>query len=431
MKKTSTSARLKTLSLTLSLTLTCFSLCLLLFSCGGPGSQPWVAHPISDSPSSAGEVLAMELLDLDQDGSPELLVSRQDSEWISLFSFHHNSRGEVTWSEARLKGVFSIHDFHLWKSGSREAPQLRLVAAAGQPSGQVIVADIPAREDLLNVASWHFEAIPVPAGDWTAVHAEDFNNDGVSDLALAGRAGNAATESAPEVIWMSLPETDQRAVVNIGFSAAPLLLYAEDVEGDGDMDLWVVDSANGAGSMGAYWLENPWPENPDVTWKRNFITLSSLAPMGGTVVDFDGDKRQDLLLCLREKNGANRLMCFKKVTAATESAWLPLPFPISGKQGVLTQIDKADLNRDGFPDLVLGFIDAADPMEHLIWLRNPSPAASSPTWVRQVLAGQLSSATKGIQLTDVDGDGDPDLISADSEGHIRWYENPFPQPAAE
>ncbi|MEM6885434.1 MAG: VCBS repeat-containing protein [Verrucomicrobiota bacterium] len=399
---------------------------LLLFSCGDAGNRPWASHAISVSVGTSSEILALELVDLNQDGRHEIIVSRKESDVIYLYGSQWSEEGVLLWKEHQIPAIAGIHKFHIWQAGTRKNPQWFLVAAAGEPALQVLISPIPDLNAIYYADEWVFTELPIPAGDWSALNSGDFNNDGVGDLALAGRSGGEFG-SAPEIIWMSDVQSGERTTVTIGESASPLLMYADDVEQDGDIDLLVVDAAPGANSMGAYWLENPWPENPDVNWKRNFITLSSLQPAGATVVDFDGDRRLDLLMCLQEKTGANRLICFKKVTASAEVAWLPLPLPISGKQGKLMHTNVADVDQDGSNDLVLGFSGAPDPLEHLSWLRNPTPEAASPAWIRRRLSeGRNSVSSDAMLICDVDGDGDLDVVSADAGGSLRWYENNVP-----
>jgi len=401
--------------------------CLVLFSCGDAGSRPWPSHPISISADTVETIQTIALIDLNQDGHPEVLASRENSDAIDIYAYTRSGDGQIHWTQHQITAVAGIQQFHLWQTGTRSQPEYALVVASGQPTMRVLSSPLPTADQAFEPSAWDFSELPVPAGNWSAVDSADFNNDGINDLALAGRADTTDRSSAPEIIWMSNPLTNERTVVKIGASAAPLLVFADDVEEDGDIDLLVVDSASGSGSMGAYWLENPWPEDPAVEWKRNFITLSSLKPIGASVVDLDADQQMDLLMCLQENSTTDRLMCFKKVSAATEVAWLPLPLPVSGRLGSLRQANMTDVDQDGFNDLVLGYTDASDPLEHLLWLRNPTSEASSPAWLRKPLSGSSGGiSTQGILLLDVDGDGDSDLISAEAGGALRWYENPVP-----
>ncbi|MEM1157233.1 MAG: VCBS repeat-containing protein [Verrucomicrobiota bacterium] len=403
------------------------ALTLILFSCSDSSDRPWQAHAISIAAENAEEIVAVALVDLNRDGRPEVLASRENSTVIYVYVSYHSAEDGLLWKQHRIPAVANIRQFYLWEAGTRDRPERLLVVTTGNPSRQVLYSSLPKPEMALEAGAWDFTEIPIPTGYWPAIYSGDFNNDGISDLALAGRSINIEQASAPTVIWMSDAHSAERSIVTIGASADPLLIVADDVEKDGDIDLLVVDAAPGSNSMGAYWLENPWPENPEVEWKQNFITLSSLKPAGAAIVDFDGDQHLDLLICLQEKGAANRLMCFKKVLAATEVAWLPLPLPVPGRQASLKHPQIADLDQDGFNDLVLGYVSAPDPLEHLLWLRNPTPEAASPAWLRRTLSsGSQGTATSGILLHDLDRDGDTDVISADAGGALRWYENTVP-----
>jgi hypothetical protein len=71
----------------------------------------------------------------------------------------------------------------------------------------------------------------------------------------------------------------------------------------------------------------------------------------------------------------------------------------------------ADLNGDGFPDVILAG-------NELAWY-------AYPTWKKTVIAKANEEFTTDLQMGDVDGDGDRDVIVPDGEkGRLCWFENP-------
>jgi len=95
---------------------------------------------------------------------------------------------------------------------------------------------------------------------------------------------------------------------------------------------------------------------------------------------------------------------------------LPAPGPSFQQTGAIV----GDLDKDGINDFL---ITARASAPAILWFRRVKNG-----WMKYVVDDQLVPIEAGGTLADVDGDGDLDIIAgADySDGHVWWWENPYP-----
>jgi hypothetical protein len=96
----------------------------------------------------------------------------------------------------------------------------------------------------------------------------------------------------------------------------------------------------------------------------------------------------------------------------------------------------ADIDRDGQLDLVVSCEHATDAKIGVFWMSfDQSPAAGR--WVARSISGPEGFIFDLLQLVDLDGDGDLDVITLEEKGPylakgyvgrelgVIWYENPL------
>jgi hypothetical protein len=249
----------------------------------------------------------------------------------------------------------------------------------------------------------------------------DVDGDGDVDLILGNQAGeliwveNTGTAKQPQ--WKVRDEKTGAGVQRR--STAPLLV---DIDGDGDLDLLV------GGAEGRVWLFRNTGTSKKPNWQMettNFAAIDVGANSALAAVDIDRDGRADLLV----GNGRGVVVLYHN-----EGADKDPPFRlVATRLGDLSVGQAAtpallDLNDDKLPDLVVGSRDGK-----LAVLINGGPAEGLPrTWKMAPPPWDFLPA-KGYSaphFVDLNGDGRPDLLLADSEGNIRLYFNlpPAPQP---
>lgn len=175
-------------------------------------------------------------------------------------------------------------------------------------------------------------------------------------------------------------------------------LSAGDIDGDGDLDLF----------LGTRWLENP-------SWTAHTIgKVDDLTKVGGTptpdrneLADMDGDGDLDAVVAL--ENG-REILWFEnpRRRLPPTQAWPRHVLGVSAGQGF--SMDVADLDRDGDPDVVVGEHRGAIDNRVLLF-RNDG--ALKPFTMSVIDTGPATTIDHhdGTRLHDMDGDGDLDLFS--------------------
>ncbi|HET9503538.1 MAG TPA: FG-GAP-like repeat-containing protein [Hymenobacter sp.] len=212
----------------------------------------------------------------------------------------------------------------------------------------------------------------------------DVNGDGQPDVLTA----NLNSNTASVLLGTSNGTFQPAATFNTG-GTIPVSVTAADVNGDGKPDLLAANS--GSSTAGVLLGNGNGTFQPAVTYR------TSTNPFAVKVADVNGDGKPDLLT-------ANRIGASVSVLVGNGTGTFQLLGTYGGGNS-LQGIEVADVNGDGKPDLL-----AADNGRNAVSVQlgsgNGSFQAATTYWA--------GGSPFGIAVADVNGDGKPDVLAANS-----------------
>ena len=297
------------------------------------------------------------------------------------------------------------------------------------------------------------QIVTAAAGGATSIFAADLDGDGDPDVLAAAFDGDEVLwcENASGTGSFGPPQVISTAV------DAPHSVFAADLDGDGDPDAlsasifddriaWY-ENAGGTGSFGAQQLISTAADFPEsihaadldgdgdsdvlsasdgddkVAWYENtdglgsfgfqkIITTGAEAAFAVTAADLDGDGDQDAL----SASIADDAITWYANTDGLGSFGPPVQV-IADAVHYPQSVFAADLDGDGDQDaLAASFSDG-----RVVWIENTGGAGTP--WPLQTITTS-APGVRSVHSADLDGDGDPDVLSASYfDDRIAWYEN--------
>jgi len=282
---------------------------------------------------------------------------------------------------------------------------------------------------------------PIEFATFPAVFYEDLDFDGVKDLVASpnvfvnegsrvnfGESAwlyhNAGNDSVPDFQYVQ-NDFLQNTMIDRGENAAPAFA---DFDGDGDLDLFIGQAGllqgNSPVATLALYENTGTASQPAFSWRTDdYLQLSALklSQVKPSFADVNGDGKVDLYLATTV--GTQAKLQYIPNTAAPKK---PFRFQVSKMQPIPVTIlpgdvpTFTDLDGDGDLDLLLGKGTGS-----LECYQNVSTSRKLNFWLENQQCGGLGSDSPyrnlAVAIADLNGDGKPDLVAGNRHGELRVF----------
>ncbi len=395
-------------------------LLVLLQSCHQKAQDAWDVHVIDASSSGADGV---KLADINGDGLQDIATGWEEGGITKVYLHPGEEKVKQLWPSVIVGNTPKVEDAvfaDMDNDGHLD------VVSCTETNSEKIFVHFATSDTWLDPGAWAQQVLPASDGIMKWMYAEPLQVDGQHgiDLVAAGKGEKS------EIGWFEAPADAGNLADWTWHSISPvgwiMSILLKDMDEDGDMDIVITDRR--LSLQGCRWLENPGPGTRlSSPWQSHLIGGEKLEVMFMTMTDIDLDGVEEAVVAERTNQS---ILIYKKMNAAA-TIWSETVIKIPETTGNAKSVEAGDINGDGIPDLVLSTNTEGAAKVGLSWISG-ADLKSDKDQVWLPISGKHNAKYDKVELTDIDGDGDLDVLiceenyGEDSEGlGVVWYENPF------
>ena len=378
---------------------------------------PWTRHTIDQSSQGADGV---RLADANHDGLLDIATGWEEEGVIRVYLNPGPHHVQNPWPAVTVGQVNSPEDAVLVDLDGDG--RMDVVSCCEGETKTVWVHWAPQDASAyLSPSAWVTQPFPVTQGarQWMYSLPLEFDHQHGVDLVLGSKNQDGA------VGWLEAPENPRDVSAWTWHPLCPagwiMSLDSLDLDGDGDTD--VIFSDRKGERRGCYWFENPGSAAAAISWNLHPIGGFNSEVMFLSEADLDHDGRWTVAAATY----LHEILLFHRADALYRR-WNPLSIPIPQEAGIGKAVQMVDVDLDGRMDLVFT-CEKAEGRSGVMWLS--PPPANETDWQPHDIAGPEGIKYDRLELLDLDGDGDLDIITCEERTNLGviWYENPTRHPS--
>ncbi len=367
--------------------------------------------PKTDFSTTGSNAYGIIIADLDGDGKPDVMVTNNESNTISIYK-NTASAGIIASSSFASPVLLATgtNPGYL-KAADVDGDGKLDIIVANSGSGTVSVFRNTSVIGTINSGSFATKVNFAAGSNPFDIAIADFDGDGKMDIAVSNSIGtansitilrNTGTTGVINTASFALP-------VAFGVGSIPVKLVAADFDGDGKPDIAVTNNSSNTVSV----LRN--------TCVAGSITIASFAnkvdfttganPRGIFAADMDNDGKFDIVVTNRT---ANTISVFRNTTTSGTINTASFAAQETFTSGSIPyDVAMGDIDGNGKPDIVITNYGAST----VSIMRNigSTGVINTTTFVSKVdFSTGGTGGPFGLAIGDLDGDGKPDIAVANS-----------------
>jgi hypothetical protein len=375
----------------------------------------WPRHVIDDSSRGADGV---RLRDVDADGDKDIVTGWEEGGITRVYLNPGPENAKERWPAVTVGKTPNVEDAFLWS--------MRGVVSCCEGRTQTIFVHwAPKERDrYLDPSAWTTEAVPASRGRMMWMFAAPGNTRfGLffETVVAAGKGDGAAVGffRIPRDKPRDLAAWTWHPLADVGWVMSLRLVP---MQGGCPLDILVSDRKGP--TRGVFWLQNPWTNGDPAdagAWQRHEIGGKGREVMFLDYADLDGDEMYDVVVATKPRD-----ILFCRRLTRDGLRWGERTIRMPATAGTAKAVAVGDIDGDGRRDLVFSCEGATPPRPGVMWLANTEKTFASADWPAHDISGPEGVKFDRMELVDLDGDGDLDVLTCEERAGLGviWYENP-------
>ena len=386
-------------------------------------STHWQRHIIDNSLSGADGI---RLMDVNNDGLLDITTGWEEGGYTKVYINPSHEKAKEKWSSVTVGKTPHVEDAVFADLDNDGA--VDVVSSTEWKHQKVYINWAPANKvDYLDANKWKSEVIPVSENitQWMFAVPMQIDDTNGLDIIVGSKNKNA------QIGWFQAPKNPRNMgkwkYYPISNATWVMSVIPRDMDGDGDLDI-VVSDRNKGKTNGVRWLENPGIKRKQKKfWKNHFIGAKDTRVMFMDLADLDGDGLEDAIAT----EYTNQKIVFMKRLDDTGLNWRAFNIEISETTGRAKAVKAGDIDMDGKLDIVHTSNTFEQEGQSGVYWLSFKESPTERNWEWHNISGLEGIKYDRIELIDLDGDGDLDVLTCEENAGVNneglgiiWYENP-------